>query len=146
METSHFGVFFNQGQCCIAGSRIFVEDAAYDEFVERSVERAKQRTVGDPYDAANEQGPQVGITRGTYKEVRIETTSLCPLCLAQIDQKQFDKILDLIDSGRKEGAKLCTGGGRHGDQGYYIQPTVFADVQDNMRIAKEEVQQLGDVS
>lgn len=47
--------------------------------------------------------------------------------------------MDLIDSGKKEGAKLTTGGGRHGDKGYFIQPTVFADVQDNMRIAKEEV-------
>jgi len=47
--------------------------------------------------------------------------------------------MDLIDSGKKEGAKLCTGGQRVGDKGYFIQPTVFADVQDNMRIAKEEV-------
>lgn len=57
----------------------------------------------------------------------------------QIDEDQFGKIMDLIESGKKEGAKLCTGGSRYGDKGYFIQPTVFADVQDNMRIAKEEV-------
>jgi aldehyde dehydrogenase (NAD+) len=60
VEQSHFGLFFNMGQCCCAGSRIFVEETVYDEFVERSVERAKQRTVGDPFNEANEQGPQVG--------------------------------------------------------------------------------------
>ena len=114
IETAHFGLFFNQGQCCCAGSRIFVEDKIYDEFVERSVERAKARTVGDPFTASNEQG-------------------------AQIDREQMDKILGLIDIGKKEGAKLCVGGNRHGDQGFFVQPTVFADVQDHMRIAKEEI-------
>lgn len=57
----------------------------------------------------------------------------------QVDETQFKKILDLIDSGRSEGAKLLAGGKRFGDKGYYIEPTVFADVKDNMRIAKEEV-------
>ena len=60
MEQSHFGLFFNMGQCCCAGSRVFVEEAAYDEFVERSTERAKIRSVGDPFDDV-EQGPQVSI-------------------------------------------------------------------------------------
>ena len=57
-----------------------------------------------------------------------------------MDKEQFDKILELIESGKKEGAKLECGGGRHGDKGYFIQPTVFSDVKDDMRIAKEEVQ------
>lgn len=114
VETSHFGLFFNQGQCCCAGTRIFVEDAIYDEFVERSVERANKRTVGDPFDMSTEQGPQ-------------------------IDGEQMEKILGLIDSGKAEGAKMLTGGSREGDKGYYVQPTVFADVTDNMRIAKEEI-------
>ena len=57
----------------------------------------------------------------------------------QVDDVQFKKILSLIDSGKKEGAKLVAGGGRVGDKGYYIEPTVFADVGDNMRIAREEV-------
>lgn len=114
VETSHFGLFFNQGQCCCAGSRIFVEDSVYDEFVERSVERAKVRTVGDPFDLKTEQGPQV-------------------------DGEQMNKILELIESGKKEGAKMCTGGSRKGDKGFYIEPTVFADVKDHMRIAEEEI-------
>lgn len=59
VESSHFGLFFNQGQCCCAGSRIYVEAPVYDEFVDRSVERAKKRTVGDPFDPKHEQGPQV---------------------------------------------------------------------------------------
>jgi aldehyde dehydrogenase (NAD+) len=91
-----------------------VEEAIYDDFVERSVEAAKARRVGDPFDSKTEQGPQ-------------------------IDEEQFTKILGLIDSGKKEGAKLLIGGARHGDRGYFIQPTIFADVKDNMRIAQEEI-------
>lgn len=114
VEKSHFGLFFNQGQCCCAGSRIFVEESIYDEFVARSVARAKKRTVGSPWDMKVEQGPQV-------------------------DKEQFDKIRELIDSGVEEGAKLMCGGARFGDEGFFIQPTVFVDVQDHMRIAKEEI-------
>eukprot|EP00117_Sycon_ciliatum_P012519 scpid71559/ scgid13556/ Aldehyde dehydrogenase, mitochondrial; ALDH class 2; ALDH-E2; ALDH1 len=114
VETAHFALFFNQGQCCCAGSRTFVEESIYDEFVRRSVERARKRKVGDPLADESEQGPQV-------------------------DQVQFTKILDLIDSGKKEGAKLECGGERHGDKGFFIQPTVFSGVEDDMRIAKEEI-------
>ena len=57
----------------------------------------------------------------------------------QVDQEQFTKVMGMIDSGKSEGAKLITGGNRHGDKGFFIQPTIFADVQDGMRIAKEEV-------
>lgn len=59
VEQAHQGVFFNQGQCCTAGSRIYVEEAIYEEFVRRSVERAKRRVVGSPFDPTTEQGPQV---------------------------------------------------------------------------------------
>lgn len=59
VEQAHQGVFFNQGQCCTAGSRIFVEEPIYEEFVRRSVERAKRRIVGSPLDPTTEQGPQV---------------------------------------------------------------------------------------
>ena len=114
IEGSHFGLFFNQGQCCCAGSRLFVEEKCYDEFVERSVARAKKRTVGDPFDRKTEQGPQV-------------------------DDTQFDKVMGYIDSGRNEGASLLCGGGRVGDRGYFIEPTVFADVRDDMKIAQEEI-------
>lgn len=116
VETSHFGLFFNMGQCCCAGSRTFIEDKIYDEFVERSAERAKKRTVGNPFDLNNEQGPQV-------------------------DQEQLTKILSLIDSGKREGAKLVAGGKRcEGLPGYFVEPTVFADVDDKMTIAREEVE------
>ena len=68
VEWSHFGLFFNQGQCCCAGSRVFVEEDIYDEFVERSVARAKSRTVGDPFESGNEQGPQV-ICQSSYLQL-----------------------------------------------------------------------------
>lgn len=59
VECAHQGVFFNQGQCCTAASRVFVEEQVYAEFVRRSVEYAKKRPVGDPFDVRTEQGPQV---------------------------------------------------------------------------------------
>jgi aldehyde dehydrogenase (NAD+) len=114
VEGAHFGLFFNHGQCCCAGSRVFVEEKIYDRFVEKSGARARKRTVGDPFDPQTEQGPQV-------------------------DQAQFDKVMGYIESGRSEGANLVCGGKRVGDRGYFIQPTVFSDVQDDMKIAKEEI-------
>ena len=114
VEGSHFALFFNQGQCCCAGSRLFVERKAYDEFVQRSVDRARRRTVGDPFDANTEQGPQV-------------------------DDAQFDKVMSYIESGKQEGAELLCGGGRVGDRGYFIEPTVFAGVRDEMKVAREEI-------
>ncbi|XP_044259988.1 aldehyde dehydrogenase, mitochondrial [Tribolium madens] len=114
VEQAHFGLFFNQGQVCCAGSRTFIEDKIYDEFVERSVERAKKRTVGNPFDPKTEQGPQ-------------------------IDETQMTKILGLIKEGVNQGAKLLIGGKRVGDKGYFVEPTVFANVEDNHVIAKEEI-------
>jgi aldehyde dehydrogenase (NAD+) len=114
VEGAHFALFFNQGQCCCAGSRLFVEEKAYDEFVERSADRARRRTVGDPFDPDTEQGPQV-------------------------DQDQYNKVMRYIETGRKEGARLMCGGSRVGERGYFIQPTVFADVDDEMTIAREEI-------
>src|SRR5689334_2200175 len=114
VEGSHFALFFNQGQCCCAGSRLFVEEKVYDEFVERSTERAKRRSVGNPLDRKTEQGPQV-------------------------DQDQFNKVMSYVEAGKKEGAKLTVGGERVGDRGYFVAPTVFADVKDDMKIAQEEI-------
>jgi aldehyde dehydrogenase (NAD+) len=114
VEGSHFALFFNQGQCCCAGSRVFVEEKIYDEFVEKSAARAKRRTVGNPLDPKTEQGPQV-------------------------DDAQFDKVMSYVESGKREGAKLLCGGERVGDRGYYVAPTVFADVKDEMKIAQEEI-------
>jgi len=114
VEGCHFALFYNMGQCCSAGSRLFVESKCYDEFVEKSITRAKNRKVGDPFDPTTEQGPQ-------------------------IDQDQFDRIMGYIDTGKKQGASLLHGGKRHGDKGYFIEPTVFADVKDDMTIAQEEI-------
>ncbi|XP_053318350.1 aldehyde dehydrogenase family 1 member A3 [Spea bombifrons] len=114
VECAHQGVFFNQGQCCTAASRVFVEESIYPEFVRRSVEYAKRRHVGDPFDSKTEQGPQ-------------------------IDQEQFNKVLEFIQSGKEEGAKLECGGSAIGDRGFFIKPTVFSEVSDDMRIAKEEI-------
>ena len=114
IEGAHHGLFFNQGQCCNAGSRVFVEEKCYDEFVAKSVERARNRTVGDPFDSNTQQG-------------------------AQIDKDQFDKIMSYIESGIGEGASMICGGHRVGDKGFFIEPTVFADVKNNMKIAQEEI-------
>jgi aldehyde dehydrogenase (NAD+) len=114
IDGAYFALFFNQGQCCCAGSRLFVEEKVYDQVVERLVKRAKSQKVGDPFDQATTQGPQVS-------------------------QEQCDRVMRYIDSGKKEGAKLLTGGKRHGDKGYFIEPTVFSDVKDEMTIAKDEI-------
>ncbi|XP_052279587.1 aldehyde dehydrogenase 1A1-like isoform X2 [Dreissena polymorpha] len=107
------GAMSNMGQCCVAGSRTFVHEDIYDEFVRRCVEKVSKRTVGDPWEK-NDNGPQ-------------------------IDEEQLKKVLSLIDKGKTEGAKLECGGGRIGDKGYFVQPTVFSNVQDHMTIAKEEI-------
>ncbi|KAL8180073.1 UNVERIFIED_CONTAM: Aldehyde dehydrogenase, mitochondrial [Gekko kuhli] len=114
VEQAHSALFFNQGQCCCAGSRTYVQEDIYHEFVERSVERAKARVVGNPFDLRTEQGPQV-------------------------DENQYKKVLGYISTGKKEGAKLLYGGNPAADKGYFIQPTIFGEVQDNMIIAKEEI-------
>jgi aldehyde dehydrogenase (NAD+) len=111
---AEFGLFFNQGQCCCAGSRLFVEDSIHEEFVERIVDRARQRVLGNPFDAETTQGPQV-------------------------DKDQFDKILGYIESGNSEGAKCETGGHRHGNRGFFIEPTIFTGVTDEMKISREEI-------
>ena len=138
IETSHFGLFFNQGQCCCAGSRIYVEEKVYDEFVERSVEKAKKRVVGDPFDVKVDQGPQVLKITGFFCNQYLMLSFHYDV-IAKVDKDQAEKILSMIESGQREGAKLCTGGNRVDRKGYFIEPTVFADVQDEMTIAKEEV-------
>ncbi|KAF8390385.1 hypothetical protein HHK36_024911 [Tetracentron sinense] len=114
VELAHFALFFNQGQCCCAGSRTYVHESIYDEFLEKAKARAMRRVVGDPFRKGVEQGPQ-------------------------IDSEQFEKILRYIRSGVESGATLESGGERFGSKGYYIQPTVFSNVQDDMLIAKDEI-------
>jgi aldehyde dehydrogenase (NAD+) len=111
---AHFALYFNQGQCCCAGSRLYVEDRVHDELVDRLQAQNQQRRLGDPFDPETEQGPQ-------------------------IDQAQFDKILKYVEYGKQDGAKCISGGERHGDTGFYIEPTLFTEVSDDMRIAREEI-------
>ena len=111
---SQMGVFYNQGQACLSGSRVFVHEKIYDEFVERTVSCASKRKIGDPLDPSTEHGPQ-------------------------IDELQMNKVLGYIESGKQEGAKLLLGGKRWGKRGYFIEPTVFSDVKDDMKIAREEI-------
>ncbi len=114
VEGAYFGLFFNQGQCCCAGSRLFVQEKVHDEFVQKLVAKAKTQKVGDPFDPQTTQGPQVS-------------------------QEQFDRVMGYIDAGKREGAKLLTGGGRVGGKGYFIEPTVFDNVGDTMKIGREEI-------
>ncbi|KAI1430900.1 aldehyde dehydrogenase [Xylaria sp. CBS 124048] len=110
----NFGIYFNHGQTCSAGSRIYVQESIYDKFVEAFAKRAAANTVGDPFDEKTFQGPQ-------------------------ISQIQYDRIMGYIESGKAQGARLVTGGSRHGDKGYFIQPTVFSDVTPEMTVVKEEI-------
>jgi aldehyde dehydrogenase (NAD+) len=108
------GIFFNSGQVCSAGSRILAHAAVYDEVVERLVARARAIRVGDPKDAGTSMGPLVS-------------------------EVQMKRVLDYIEIGKREGATLATGGSRVGDAGYFVSPTVFADVEHAMRISQEEI-------
>jgi len=114
VELAHYALFFNMGQCCCAGSRLMVQEGIYDKFVEKAAARANNRKVGDPFASGVEQGPQV-------------------------DEDQYNKILGYIKSGVAEGAALRAGGSKWGDKGYFIQPTVFSDVTDEMKICQEEI-------
>jgi aldehyde dehydrogenase (NAD+) len=108
------GLYLNQGQCCCAGSRLFVQDSIHDQFVDRLAAKIKGRKLGDPFDPATQQGPQV-------------------------DKAQFDKIMSYIAKGKSQGARCVTGGERFGDKGFFIAPTLFADVKDEMAIACDEI-------
>jgi aldehyde dehydrogenase (NAD+) len=110
------GIFYNQGQVCCAGSRLFVEQQIYDEFVDGLASSA----------AAMKQGP------GLDPESRIG-----PL----VSEEQFNRVLGYVDIGKNEGARVKTGGERNHalGKGYFVKPTVFTDVNNSMRIAQEEI-------
>lgn len=113
------GIFFNQGQVCCAGSRIFVEEKAKDEFLGRFKEKADRIKVGDPMDKATSMGPQVSA-------------------------EQLTRIKGYVDIARAEGATVFTGGGSpqldpEFQNGYFFQPTIFSDVDNSMRVAQEEI-------
>jgi aldehyde dehydrogenase (NAD+) len=115
----HVGLFLNMGQCCCASSRIFIHEDVHDAFVEKVTKLATRlRSKGDD-----------------------KSDTDVPICDMgpQVDKIQFDKVLSYIDSGKKEGAKCLLGGGRDGTKGYFVQPTLFSEVKDEMLIAKEEI-------
>jgi len=113
------GIFFNQGQVCCAGSRLFLDARIKDEFLERFKERAGRVKVGDPMDKATQMGPQVS-------------------------EEQLNRIKGYVDIARSEGATVLTGGESPQLEGsfrggYFFQPTVFSEVQNTMRVAQEEI-------
>ena len=113
------GIFFNQGQVCCAGSRLFVEEKVKDEFLEKLKDKASRINVGDPMDKATHMGPQVS-------------------------EEQLSRIKGYVDVARKEGATMLAGGESPQlagafQKGYFFQPTIFSDVNNQMRVAQEEI-------
>jgi aldehyde dehydrogenase (NAD+) len=110
------GIYFNMGQACTAGSRIFVQEGIYDKFITKFTAIAQYLTAktGDQFTSGTEHGPQVS-------------------------QLQFDRVMSYIESGKSEGAKVLVGGDRHGDAGYFIKPTIFTECTPEMKIVKEEI-------
>ncbi|HLR11482.1 MAG TPA: aldehyde dehydrogenase family protein [Sporosarcina sp.] len=108
------GTMYNQGQNCTATTRVFVQRPIYEKVVNELEKRAKEIKLGAGLD---------------------EQTTMGPL----ISKKQQDRVLGYIEKGKEEGARLVTGGGTGKEQGYFIEPTIFADVEDDMTIAREEI-------
>jgi len=111
------GIFYGKGEVCNAGSRLFLESKIQDAFIDKLVARTKKMQPGDPLDPKTRLG-------------------------AVVSQEQMQTVLDYIESGKREGAKLIAGGNRvslDGGQGFFIEPTIFAAVNNNMQIAQEEI-------
>jgi acyl-CoA reductase-like NAD-dependent aldehyde dehydrogenase len=111
------GIFYGKGEVCNAGSRLFVERSVHDQFVEKLIDRAKKLLPGDPFDPKTRLG-------------------------AIVSEKQMQTVMSYIEAGKKDGAHLITGGNRvrvGEGNGYFIEPTIFGGVKNNMRIAQEEI-------
>ncbi|QLG73129.1 hypothetical protein HG535_0E02130 [Zygotorulaspora mrakii] len=108
------GIYYNSGEVCCAGSRVYVQESIYDKLIEEFKVESEAVKVGDPFDETTFQG-------------------------AQTSQMQLSKILSYVEVGKKEGATLISGGERLGTKGYFIRPTIFGDVSEDMRIVKEEI-------
>ncbi|TCK38261.1 aldehyde dehydrogenase (acceptor) [Paraburkholderia sp. BL8N3] len=108
------GIFFNAGQVCSAGSRVLVQREVYDQAVELLAQRAQAIKLGDPSQRETAMGPLISA-------------------------RQMKTVLDYVDIGKGEGASLVTGGRRVGDRGFFVEPTVFANVEHEMRISQEEI-------
>jgi len=116
VDGSLFGCFFHQGQACESGTRLFVSEKLHDEVVARLVERTRQLTIGDPMDFGTAQGPLISA-------------------------RQRATVLGYVEAGVDEGARIAVGGKRpeHLPRGYYVEPTIFVDVKNSMKIAQEEI-------
>jgi phenylacetaldehyde dehydrogenase len=109
-----FGIFFNMGQCCTAGSRLFVERSVFDEVTQGVAAAAKAMNVGSGLDSRTDIGPLVS-------------------------DEQLDRVTGYIQSGISEGARALSGGVRAGDKGYFVEPTVLVDTTPDMKIMREEI-------
>ncbi|KAJ3761628.1 aldehyde dehydrogenase [Lentinula raphanica] len=108
------GSYWNHGQACTAGSRIFVQSGIYDEFLAKFTDRCRSLKVGDPFAPDSYQGPQAS-------------------------KAQYDRIMEFIQSGKDQGATVHLGGDRNGTEGYYINPTIFTNTTPDMKIVQEEI-------
>jgi phenylacetaldehyde dehydrogenase len=107
-------IFFNHGQCCCAGSRLYVEKGIFDKVVEGVAEQAQKINVGSGLDPATDMGPLVS-------------------------REQLDRVCSYLELGFSEGAKAVTGGARHGDKGYFVKPTVLVNTNENMKVVQDEI-------
>jgi phenylacetaldehyde dehydrogenase len=107
-------IFFNQGQCCCAGSRLFVDKKIFDKVVDGVAQAASKIRVREGFDPDSDMGPLVS-------------------------EEQFNKVCGYLESGKQEGAKAITGGKREGNRGYFVQPTVLVDTTENMKVVREEI-------
>jgi phenylacetaldehyde dehydrogenase len=107
-------IFFNHGQCCVAGSRLFVHRSRFDEVVEGVAQIARSIRLGPGMDEATQMGPLVS-------------------------DEQLRRVIGYLESGRQDGAKAVTGGGRHGDKGYFVEPTVLTNTTPDMKVVREEI-------
>ena len=116
VEAAFWGIFWNKGEVCVAGSRILVERKIHDQFLERFTKRVKAAVLGDPLE---------------------DTTQVGPIA----SKAEFDKVVQYINIGREEGAKVVTGGGttKLNGKGLFVEPTIFADATNEMRISREEI-------
>jgi phenylacetaldehyde dehydrogenase len=114
IEGAANAIFFNHGQCCVAGSRLFVQESRFDEVVDGVAEIAKGIKLGSGMEAGTQMGPLVS-------------------------DEQFQRVSGFLESGKADGATALAGGGRHGDRGYFIEPTVLTNTRPDMRVVREEI-------
>lgn len=116
VENAFWAIFWNKGEVCVAGSRLIVEDSIYDEVIERLAAKAKAAVLGDPLDQRTQVGPMAS-------------------------KAEFDKVMGYVESGKQSSAKLAAGGNSRkiNGKGLFIEPTVFAEATNDMKISREEI-------